>query len=108
VKAFIDLKIESQIRGDKMVELELIYVIAVSIGGSILGAVVGWAGSTQAFNAKQWILVFVPPLLGGLGYVASIDLTTLTYSTYIGVFIAGAGLTSMTKQGADAFIRMRH
>ena len=105
MKAFIDLKIESQIRGDKMVELELIYVIAVSIAGSILGAV---AGSTQAFSAKQWILVFVPPLLGGLGYVASIDLTTLTYSTYIGVFIAGAGLTSMTKQGADAFIRMRH
>jgi hypothetical protein len=91
-----------------MVEPELIYLIVVSIGGSILGAVVGWAGSTQPFNAKQWILVFVPPLLGGLGYVASIDLTALTYSSYIGVFIAGAGLTSMTKQGADAVVRMRH
>ena len=85
---------------------ELIILLSLSIVGSVVGAWLSWAGSGESFTWKNFFVLFIPALIGGFVFVGTVQLVAaLTWQDYLSVFIAGAGLTSITKHGADAYTR---
>ena len=95
-----------------MIKLDAIFsligLISLSVVGSVVGAWLSWAGSGQGFNWKGFFVLFIPALVSGLVFVGTVQLVAaLTWQDYLSVFIAGAGLTSMVKHGADAYTKSK-
>jgi hypothetical protein len=82
----------------------LVGLIITAFVGALLGALLAWAGSNEAFDGRKFFVLFVPMLLAGLGFAAAIDITkTLTFLDFLSVLLASAGFSSMIKHGVNVY-----
>jgi hypothetical protein len=72
--------------------MEPLAIGLAAFAGGIVGSLLGWLDSQEAFNARKFILSVVHSLVAGIGYAYAYDYAApLTLVSIFGAFLIGAG-----------------
>ena len=80
-------------------ELQMILIIAITIFGGIISAVLGWADSGDPWDARKFITSTVRSAIGaGLLAFGFQGVTDVTIWVYLSAFMTGAGFDVIGKR----------